>query len=308
MTIVAGFHTDSGILICTDSEYSGTGVTVPKRKTFDLTLSDILSCVFAFSGNADLALPVIQRSIHELSGVEWRSIPSHRDVANAVKDIVDEEYQRHVKHPVENTTDTAYQLLFGVWTQRDNCGLYSTWRGAVQQHPFYYCIGQSWLGDLLLPPLVHFGSNVEWARILGTYIVMQAKRRADGCGGPTQIATLRTNGVIEYVGLSETEKTERALAEMFQQFNSSLFATASEDEEEFCIHLAAFVRGMLFARLDLGKISIPDMNDVNADVARLILQNPPSPKKRASRRPRLTTADPLPPPPSRESPGGSDES
>jgi len=82
MTIAAGFCTSEGIVPSADMEYSGIGVKTFEPKIFEIPRTQYLTGLMAFSGTAELALPTVQRCIHELSVSDQSVHIAERTVAD----------------------------------------------------------------------------------------------------------------------------------------------------------------------------------------------------------------------------------
>lgn len=272
MTIAAGFRVSEGVLMCADTEYSGTGVKLKESKLFRVPYNGRRAAVLSFSGNASLAVPVVQRCVHHICVTE---LTGHRDIADAVAAIVEDEYRRHVSPTPDITKESAYEILLGAWSSHDGHGLYSTWHGSMTEHAVYRCVGAYWLGDYLIGPLLRPTLDLEWAKAIAAYVTAKAKERADGCGGLTEMVVLRTDGEIDNLSQSDVERLEESLMGFDAESRRLLFRLVRQEDEEFAQSLATFVRSALFERIRLHKTSIPRINSLNQRVADALLADPP---------------------------------
>jgi hypothetical protein len=91
--------------------------------------------------------------------------------------------------------------------------LFSATGPIVVEKQTYYSGGAGYyLADFLASRMYHDGMNLRQCVILAAYILYQAREHVDGCGGDSQIAVLRDDGVsgkVDYVAIEAINKMVR---------------------------------------------------------------------------------------------------
>jgi len=185
MTIAAGFRCTDGIVLASDTLYTGVNKRYD-RKLWDLPPTNGADVIIGGSGNAVLIRrardDVTERLAKAQSLLDQRSI---RDIIDGVL------YSLLHKHQPA-TDDFPLSLVVGIRTA-DGCALYESDGNAVlgPVDRAATCIGWgAGVGSYVADSLYTIRMSVKWASIVGAHLIRIAKQYAADCGGDTHILTL----------------------------------------------------------------------------------------------------------------------
>ncbi|HXM44456.1 MAG TPA: hypothetical protein VN924_24675 [Bryobacteraceae bacterium] len=288
MTIVAGFHVNDGILICSDTQYTGAA-KVYQQKVFPMTV-DGDTYVFGLAGhepNGKMAIEDCQEAIQDLPA-EQRSLKGiKRALRKAVKPICDEYV---LSRPTGDQDGVAFEIMVGCWIARGGGHkLFSISRnGAVNRLDGYGCIGVgSYLGDYFIRQIFRRQMTVDTVLLLAAQTLNAVKSYDQNCGGPSQLVIIDKNGHHAFLA-PESPWILYFLSTYDAIARQLMFAIADEglSAPDFDMHLQQFIKQVgMFRTESLRQSSLG-----------------------GSLNPLPTTAYQSPRPPSPESLEGSDES
>jgi 20S proteasome alpha/beta subunit len=202
MTIVAGFRVQDGVVLCSDTQYTG-GAKIYQRKLFPCAIGTD-SYLFGLSGhepNGKMAIDECQDAIEALD-------PSERTVRNvkkalrlAVKPVIDEYV---LSRPDTERDALGFELLVGCWIPAGKaCGhnLFAIRsNGAVNKIDGYECIGVgSYLGHYLLRPAFEESLSLDAVMLLAAKVLKSAKSYDASCGGPSAFEVINKDGSYRQV-------------------------------------------------------------------------------------------------------------
>jgi hypothetical protein len=187
MTIACGFICEDGILLASDTLYSGAQNKSYGRKLWPIGCGDIIVCF----GGAGLEVSLM-RCRNDIER-KLRSTMSHDDVVDLISNVIDYVIRR--QSPSE-----ALQLLVGIRTP-DLCALYQNggqrFLGPVRK--ISQCVGWAdGLGQYLSERLFNESMTVGAAKVVAAYVIKQAKTYSDYCDGETHLLTLPLVGDPEF--------------------------------------------------------------------------------------------------------------
>ena len=186
VTIVAGFVNQNGVVLCTDTQYTISGV-----KYLGLKSEEIIcpggKVAIAYAGNVEVAQAAIYATGMRLQSVQ----PT--DTLPELTRFLDEEYTRSVG---QDPNSRWYDLIVAHWSNVDKTArLYATNANALRPIHIYDCIG---IGRLLAHYLVRShcypGISERMCLSLAAYMLVNVKDYVDGCGGPSHYHVIRHTG------------------------------------------------------------------------------------------------------------------
>jgi hypothetical protein len=197
MTIAAGFWVHNGVLLCSDTMYTGA-MKIHQEKIFPGTVSGkgACSCAFVLAGHEGFGKMAIQDcmdAIHDIPG-ENRNFRTVKAALRTTIKAINDEYV-DTRQPPERDA-ARFELLVAFWLASDEkLRLFSTQGPALIPVKFYECLGTgSYLGHYLIRPAYHFRMNVEHAVLLATQALAAAKRYDANCGGGSVFLLLSDDG------------------------------------------------------------------------------------------------------------------
>ena len=188
MTIAAGFNCCDGVVLTTDTLYSGTNQHHYGPKMWILQDQDPL-VVFAAAG----LVGAIERAKNE---IQARLRPGLSLLETL--DQIDRQLERiHRKFPPSGNSWMSVQALVAIRID-DSVTLHQTEGTATALSPVtlpWVCLGQEALGGYFAKFLFNEGMSIEWASIVAAHLVSNCKQYADGlCGGDTHIGQVPKRG------------------------------------------------------------------------------------------------------------------
>jgi len=226
MTVALGFRCEDGIVLCADTQITKEGaLKYYQKKTFLVEGSDRWSVGFTYSGNPDVMDLVIEKMRERFlpDGIEVYDEKGERNIyleptIGVVREIVEEVLiQVSKKHKKEMD---SLEMLCAVSIAGKALEMFRTKRTLVAEAQ-WECLG---IGD---SPLIRYLAEVfNWphmstkqALLLAVYMVQQAKKYVDGCGGDTDAIIFDRKG--------SGEKITRERIKYFEQYLESTMVEAS---------------------------------------------------------------------------------
>lgn len=246
MTIVAGFHVDDGILLCSDTQYTGA-TKIFQQKLFPYTITGD-SYVFALAGheqNGKMAIDECQEAIAEMKPEERTLRTVKRALQKAVKPICDEYV---LARPPNEQEYLGFELLVGCWIPRGGGHkLFSIGRnGAVIKNDEYECIGTgSYMGHYFIRPQFNHHMSMDAAMLLAAQVLRVAKSYDPNCGGPSQFVVIGKN--TRHVFIPYDFHWADNFLRTYEVHTASLMSSITDrhlSESDFDIALKVFVANM----------------------------------------------------------------
>jgi hypothetical protein len=197
MTIVAGFNCTDGVLLASDSLYSGAVQNTYGQKLWIVRKKDPL-VVFGGSGTVGALL----RARREIK----RVVRDGMAVNNAL-DAIDEALRT-----VDNKFPSRYeqkhvQALVAIRT-KDEIALFQNISGEVALSPVdapSVCLGVDTLGNYFTSLLYSVQMPLKWAKAVAAHLVWNCKAYASGyCGGPTRLIAIPVDGAPDTIEDQDT--------------------------------------------------------------------------------------------------------
>lgn len=305
MTIVAGFLVQDGLLLGADTMYTG-GAKIHQPKLFGYMFHpdtpQSASIAFALAGHEDFGKMAIDDCVEAIEAYPLAelSIKNVRGLLrNAVKTINDEYVG---KKPSAERESARFELIIGMWLPlAGGLRLFRTNGSAVNDAGNYHCTGfGAYLGDYLMrnifsPTIM----RIKDAALLAIQALSAAKAYDASCGGDTQFMTIFPGGKISAVVPYDVRTSEYYISEFEKLSRSLLFniGNAAMADKDFETWLSSFADEVRRIRSFWKGEGFGYLAKQFAKFTPTEQPNPQSP-----------TADPSRPPPSPESPEGSDES
>jgi 20S proteasome alpha/beta subunit len=225
MTIAVGFDCVDGIVLATDSQFTGGVGKTSGRKIFPICGNERHAVTIAGAGSAALTKRAVE-SFKDLIRVQiGDGSPSTEDLRNLLEDALCAVHDKHVYPAPPNERPVLdFWLLAAVWTPSGKA-LFRSDLTAVTPVMGRSCIGiGSYLGDYLTDLLWHNSpiTTVDDVIPLAAYIIKSAKGYVDGCGLQTHIRTLRADGRDGAIELSEITDAEQFMESVFSALKIGL--------------------------------------------------------------------------------------
>ena len=217
MTIIAGFKCSDGVVICADTQETlgSAKRDVPKLRfepsdpaTEVEDNHSNLAAAFCGAGHG----PFIDKIVSEA----WKAAKDQNnisDVCDAIEKSIRNQY-RDFGNIYQQGSCPEVQLIFGV-KMNGASRLFSA-SGPIVNEKFGFDSGGigHYMADFLAEKMHHSQMTSMQCAILAAYVLLEAKRHVDGCGGDSQIAVLRnrsTSGIIDWIRIHKiTELVEVA--------------------------------------------------------------------------------------------------
>ncbi len=211
MTIGAAFKCGEGIVLCADSQETigELKIDVPKLliRPSNGSDNDNIRTVFVGAGSG----PLIDKLADEL----WKAAKqsggeSLSDAIGSMQDCLLEWHRKIISAYTPQRKPEA-ELLIGICC-KDGFGLYKSVGPIINKVESYEIVG---IGEILGKYLSdqtyrHAGSLYELTMI-GLYVVANANKYVDGCGGDIHLAWIRIDGSIEIMKPYETRAISEGL-------------------------------------------------------------------------------------------------
>lgn len=208
VTICAGFSSMYGVVLCADSQET---VGVMKFDAPKLVImpeigsrTDAVRMTFAGAGNG----PFIDKLVSKMWEAAVRGPEmSHAEVLERIEDAIIDCHQKiwGVYGKVGERPEA--EIIFALYAE-NRVKLYKATgpivSPPVESHVFAGIGGE--LGAFLAEHLRGGGDSLQGDVGIGSYIIENAKRYVDGCGGDTQIAALMIDGSIQTMNAWDTRK------------------------------------------------------------------------------------------------------
>lgn len=234
VTIIAGFRTSDGIVICGDTQETIANLSkrnVAKVKlepwyvdsaseVLAATIGGPLAACFCGAGNGPF--------IDMLTKKAWKAAKHCTDLQDGcacVEELIKETYREYggIYQPGECP---FVELIYGLKVENESRMFFAS--GPVVNEVEEYCSGGvgSYMADFLAARMRSSSISVHQAVILAAYILLQAKEHVDGCGGESHIAVLRHHGRSGLVDQSRIEAITKLLSQADQEYGQLILATA----------------------------------------------------------------------------------
>lgn len=251
MTIIAGFRSWQGIVVCADTqetvEYSK--VSVPKLvfepKDHENGSNDDLAAAFCGSSNYG---PFVDKLISNA----WESAQLTTSIDEACQEI--EKSIKATYHEFGRIFQRGYcptaELVYGIKMQGSS-KLFSAYGPIVTEKTTYHTSGAAvYLANFLASRMYRDHLNLRQCVILAAYILFQAKEHVEGCGGESHIAVLRDEGTSGRVGWKQVEiftemlrRSDKEISDLLLSFaNITLPDSEIEDEVDNALSLLTTLR------------------------------------------------------------------
>ena len=207
------------------------------HKIYKLGVNGKWLTAFTFAGS-----PLLMKQFHQRFSAAMNGAGDPQTV-ESIADVVE---QVLLGMPTLDTDPGGLHMLGGIVIPKaESCLLRTEFKTVtrVDKHD-YIGIGDSSLLRYLIPLLTRRSSyDARQAEYIGVYLTLQAKRFVDGCGGDTDIYTLKHEG---YGVLGDAHRMEQRLLMLEHQLGqaaSGFFDPRTSDEEfaETATRLAEFL-------------------------------------------------------------------
>lgn len=227
MTIIAGFKSWEGVVICADTQETTehSKRRIPKLvfepRGHDNGSTDDLAV--AFCGSSDNG-PFVDKLIAS-SWEDAQTATSLDEVCKAIEVSIKSTYAEFGRIYQRGYCPSA-DLIYGV-KMYNGTKLFSAHGPVVNEKHGYESSGIGYyMADFLSERMYRDHLNLRQCVILAAYVLFQAKEHVEGCGGDSHIAVLRDDGVSGRVGWTEVEAITEMLKLADEEIGRILFDVA----------------------------------------------------------------------------------
>lgn len=224
VTIGIGILCTDGIVIAADSQYTRGPYKGHGPKIFPLFSPierDDLAVVVVGAGRVAFMKRAVEKIQDALGSYDD---PTIKDVREIVEDTIGDFYRNYIYPKPDYRHDQPwFDLILGIWTQRDGCALLKvddvTVSRVVVAGTGHSTIGMGFsVADYALDLVYESGLSVEDAKFVATMAVKAAKDHVDYCGGTTNVWTIKNTlpHRIHHVIPVEVKEAETYSDDLFQ--------------------------------------------------------------------------------------------
>lgn len=219
MTIAAGFPCQTGLIICADTQETIAGYVKTDTEKIKLFQSadKKYNVVFTGAGNGDLIDSAVDEMI---AALETEKPEGFLRIALLLKQTMLKVFRDCIQPYASFPTDDrpSVTMLIGVQSARSTV-LYKAAGTSFRPLREPECIGFGIaLGKSLIKQLFRPEMSIDEAALAALYVLHQAKRWVDGCGGNSDILLLTHEGEILRMGTEWVTSLETH----FDEFNRHL--------------------------------------------------------------------------------------
>ena len=249
MTIAAGFVVEDGVVLCTDSLYSG-GIKRMGKKIFPLQLNGG-AVAFAVAGHE----PFAARAIEECA-LCFDQNPDHQASVTGIKSTVELALKNFHEQfvftrPADERDKVRFQLLVAMATLTESPCIFSSCETVLTPISRYECIGSGYfVGEHIIETGYTQNMRLDDAVLLGIHATAVAKEYVEGVGGPIQLLWMKNGIVSPFHPLNTSIFTENYVMSYERRSEELLFQAANPKltDEEFDAHAKRFVETTKFIR------------------------------------------------------------
>lgn len=223
VTIAAGFVCQDGIVLASDTQFTGS-VKFSGSKIWQHTDGD-LRLLLAAAGDSVLMQIACETVIGSLSARATLA-----DVRKAIESALKTIHEQYV----DNSPDPTYTVeLLGAATTRDGHALLEHSRfavGKVDPRRRFSCIGSGGLlGSYLADSLIEVGCSTGTAVLAATHVVQTTKQYDPYCGLGSDIRVMKRDGTIVLESTAEITRLEGFLGRVKATYGPALFGAMDRE-------------------------------------------------------------------------------
>ncbi|MGA3318842.1 MAG: hypothetical protein ABSC64_20690 [Candidatus Korobacteraceae bacterium] len=248
MTIAAGLRSNSGVLMCADTQISGGDVNTAQSKlfAFNAPLAG-LNVIVSFAGTVANCRSVIGKIYNSFNSVDpCDGSLDDMKVSERIEEVVRTYHEQHLyKHPHYGYSGgPVVYLLIAVQYRSGGkpykTSLFSTSETNVTQHGNYAFIGAGEsIANYIVEPLAYLpltAMPTKHVILLADHMLHQVKRFVPGCGGASQFKWMGDDGAFHpsatqmYMPELYSSTFRRIMADLF-------YAAADLDKDDRLVSL-----------------------------------------------------------------------
>lgn len=231
MTIIAGFRSLDGVVICGDTQETVSNLS--KRRTSKVKVSPEYPGISAVITGSDLAVSFCGAGyspfIDKLTSSAWiacEGAASLDEACSLIENSICDTYEKYGRIYQAGECPKV-ELIYGV--KMDGCSCLFSAAGPIVNPVERYCSGGAgyYMADFLAARMYRNVISVHQGVILAAYVLFQAKEHVDGCGGDSHIAVLRNDGESGMVDPARIRAITDMLSDTDQQLGEVLLAAAN---------------------------------------------------------------------------------
>jgi len=224
MTIAAGFPCKEGLVLCADTQEVISGYV--KTDTEKMTLITDAGWTVAITGAGDgdfieMAIQEIQLGVMQIKPPQTLQ----SKIRDILLDMFTKRVQPYASFPYEDRPNA--QMLIGIQSQ-GLVGLYKSRGTLFRRIDTAECVGAGIaLGKSLIEQLFRSNLSLKQASLVAIYILHQAKKWVDGCGGNSDIILMSKDN-LKWARLptDEVKTLETHFDSFFEYMRPVLIAAA----------------------------------------------------------------------------------
>ncbi len=241
MTIAAGFRVQEGILLCADTQYTGTQI-INETKLFPLDCGEV-RVVMALAGSEAYGKMVIQECLEAIR--QSSMTRTLRAMRLAIRETLKPLYEEYVDtRPTAAERDGAqFCTLTALWSKAEGLDLIASQDTAVWTVPSWNCLGSGeYLARFLLDPVYTPSISSEIAVRLAAQAMAAIKGYDAACGGDTEMILMHSDGSMEAVDQRKIRRAEHRMQEHEREGRKLMLSLAnlSQRDDRFDEDLKTF--------------------------------------------------------------------
>jgi hypothetical protein len=239
VTIIAGFKSSEGIVVCADTQETVGELlkrNVPKlrfepsgrmdRAKHALAASDMAVAFCGSSENGPFIDKIVDRAWHAA-----KKTTSLDEACEEIERSIKATYKEFGKIYQAGYCPTA-ELIYGV-KRNSKSKLFHASGSIVNETQGYSSGGIGmYMADFLASRMYRDHLTIRQCVILAAYILFQAKEHIEGCGGHSMIAVLRNDDTSGVIGLRHTETFTNLVQNVDHEIGSILLKYADLEIKE----------------------------------------------------------------------------
>ncbi len=253
MTIACGMRFREGIMVFADSEHDGYDLKTFGTKIFP-EVFDWGSAIFSYSGPEAIGKTAIRKCVRALRRNPVEDVDGAADV---VQSVIHEDYAAHVWN---GSQENDFSIIFAVFHGTTQAiELYASSTSVVAPYPEKRCVGVGApLAYYLIESKYSPDLDLDSASMLAVHALTNIKDRIPGCGGPTEIVVLGSDGAISPIHFDTQMEGDLQLFDIHTSLLRSVTIRPDLDHGLFEQTLKLFsdqirdLRGKIELRMSLG--------------------------------------------------------
>jgi 20S proteasome alpha/beta subunit len=231
VTIATGMRCTNGVVLCTDTEYTGSHKTYGTKIAHFVKPEHGFSFAMAGAGSAVFMEKVFDTFADKLESKIPQTIT---DAAKNLEDVLIALYKRHIfKIPNWQESGADGSFLVALRTPDGIQDFFRTSNTVIAKASDYECIGYGEdVGASVIESLAHPAATVAEATVLLIHAVQRVKDSSPNCGGATTVVIQEVTGLAREKQFKDISEIENCLRDVQAELTPVLLAWADDSLPE----------------------------------------------------------------------------